>query len=65
MNDPRFANPPALGPVFATPLFAFSRTSSVAFVFNEGGRGLTVSVYRRPFALRIYLAGYVRVWGGA
>lgn len=32
----------------------------VAFVFNEGGRGVTFSVYREPFAWRLYVAG--RVW---
>jgi hypothetical protein len=30
------------------------------FVFNEGGRGFTLSVYRKPFCVRVYLAG--RAW---
>ncbi len=53
------AKPPYFGPPFTSPLFCFSRTSAVAFVFNEGGRGLTVSIYRRPSACRVYLAGRV------
>jgi len=37
---------------------------SVAYVFNEAGRGFTLSVYRRPFAVRVYLAGRVfYLWG--
>jgi hypothetical protein len=43
--------------------FAFSSSGSVPFVFNEGGRGFTLSIYRRPFGLRIYLAGRVWDWG--
>jgi hypothetical protein len=45
------------------PLVQFAPRPRIAFVFNEGGRGLTVSIYRRPYGLRIYLAGYVRIWG--
>ncbi len=37
---------------------------TVAFVINEAGRGFTLSVYRRPFAVRVYLAGRVFwLWG--
>ena len=42
------------------PLFQFMPRAGVAFVFNEGGRGFTLSIYRRPLAIRIWLAG--RVW---
>ena len=63
MTDPRFANPPPLPPFFSRPLFSYSPTSHVAFVVNEGGRGFTLSVYRRPFAVRVYLAGHVWMWG--
>ena len=63
MSDPRFANPPHPGPFFRHPLFCYSPTSQVAFVFNEGGRGFTLSVYRGPFAVRVYLAGHSWMWG--
>ena len=37
---------------------------SVAWVFNEAGRGFTLSIYRHPFAIRVYLAGRVfMLWG--
>jgi hypothetical protein len=39
------------------------RSGDVLFVFNEGGRGFTLSVYRRPFAARVYLAGRAWAWG--
>lgn len=30
------------------------------FVINEAGRGFTLTVYKKPFGVRIYIAG--RVW---
>jgi hypothetical protein len=45
------------------PLFQFMPRADIAFVFNEGGRGFTLSLYRHPLGLRIYLAGFVRYWG--
>ena len=40
------------------PLFQFWPRDAVVFVFNEGGRGFTLSIYRRPFGIRVYLAGH-------
>ncbi len=54
---------PKLGPPFSPGWFHFTRTRPVAFSFNEGGRGFTLSVYRNPYGLRIYLAGLVWEWG--
>jgi hypothetical protein len=54
---------PKLGPPFAPGLFHFTRRRPVAFVFNEGGRGFTLSIYRQPRGLRIYFAGRVWEWG--
>jgi hypothetical protein len=58
-------------PMFGPPLPPFSpgwfhvtRRGAVAFVFNEAGRGFTLSVYRRPLGLRVYLAGRVWEWLG-
>jgi hypothetical protein len=55
-----------MAPIAKTPFtpgwFHFAPTKNVAFVFNEGGRGLTLSVYRNPFGLRVYLAGHVWQW---
>ena len=36
------------------------RQGAVVFSINEGGRGLTFTVYREPCGWRLYLAG--RVW---
>jgi hypothetical protein len=36
----------------------------VSYVFNEAGRGFTLSIYNKPFAVRVYLAGRVFwLWG--
>jgi hypothetical protein len=47
------------------PLFQFRpKNDMAAFVFNEGGRGFTLSIYRYPCTarLRVYVAGHVWVW---
>jgi hypothetical protein len=44
------------------PLFQVMPRPGILFVFNEGGRGFTLSLYRRPWGLRIYLAGHVWEW---
>jgi len=41
------------------PLFQFLPREWLWFVFNEGGRGFTLSIYRGPFGVRVYLAGSV------
>ena len=51
-----------LGPPFTPGLLHFSR-GNVALSFNEGGRGFTLSLYRCPRGLRIYIAGRVWEWG--
>lgn len=43
-------------------LFQFASYGLVPFVFNEGGRGFTLSIYRRPLGVRVYLAGRVWEW---
>jgi hypothetical protein len=63
MNEPTlYGSPPPPPPFFTRPLFSYHPVSHVAFVFNEGGRGFTLSIYRRPFAARVYLAGRVWLW---
>jgi len=44
------------------PLLQFFSSAWVACVLNEGGRGFTLSIYRRPFGVRVYLAGRAWAW---
>jgi hypothetical protein len=46
------------------PWFQFRKSALVPFVFNEAGRGLTISIFNRPSLtrVRVYLAGLVFCW---
>ena len=43
---------------FGCPWVAVRPIAEIALVINEGGRGFTLTVFRKPLGLRIYLAGW-------